>query len=228
MIRRLWAGAVLITCASLLMPGTRMPSAGRRSASPSVQARRTVQAQPDFGKMPVALIPNRGQLDERVDYYIQGKDKTIYFGAEGVTFALTGASPDKNPRWVVKLDFVGANPGVRPVGTDRTGTTISYFRGEPGNWKSGLTAFSRIVYANLWPGIDLAYSGTLAELKYEFIVHPGADPSRIRLAYRGASSVLVDARGRLAVSTPSGGFEDGAPVAYQEKSGTRVNVPLAY
>jgi hypothetical protein len=219
-----------------------------------------IQARPDFGKMPVSLIPNRGQLAEQIDFYIQGKDKTIYFGSEGLTFiltkavgkrtsdliadairggslrpdgtspadALTGSRPGGDPRWVVKLDFVGATPGVKPVGSDRTGTVISYFQGSPGDWKSGLPSYSRIVYANLWPGIDLAYSGTMDELKYEFIVHPGADPARIRLAYRGASSVQVNAEGRLAVATPSGGFEDGAPVAYQEDSGLRVNVPMAY
>ena len=59
-------------------------------------AGRILHAQPDFGKMPVNFIPNRGQLDERVAYYIQGKDKTIYFGAEGLTFALTKADEERN------------------------------------------------------------------------------------------------------------------------------------
>jgi len=261
MERRILAGAVLIACLSLSTPWTGTPAVmGQINPPPSAPARGGIQARPDFDKMPVSLIPNRGQLAEQIDFYIQGKDKTIYFGSEGLTFvltkavgkrtsdliadanrggslrpdgtpsaeALTGSRPGGDPRWVVKLDFIGATPGVKPVGTDRTGTVISYFQGSPGDWKSGLPSFSRIVYANLWPGIDLAYSGTMDELKYEFIVHPGADPARIRLAYRGASSVHVNAEGRLAVATPSGGFEDGAPVAYQEDTGTRVIVPMAY
>ena len=261
MEKRILAGAVLITCISFLTPGTGMPAVtGQILHSPSASSARVLQAQPDFSNMPVSLIPNQGQLDDRVDYYIQGKDKTIYFGAEGVTFALTKADekrisnllenrkpgerirPDlmnslgpltdrhtgKNSRWVVKLDFVGANPGVKPVGTDKTGTVISYFQGAPGNWKTGISPYSRVIYANLWPGIDLVYTGTMDKLKYEFIVHPGADPARIRLAYRGASSVHINAKGQLVVTTPSGGFEDGAPVAYQENSGNRVNVPLEY
>jgi len=261
MEKRILAGAVLITCISFLTPGTGMPAVtGQILHSPSASSARVLQAQPDFSNMPVSLIPNQGQLDDRVDYYIQGKDKTIYFGAEGVTFALTKADekrisnllenrkpgerirPDlvnslgpltdrhtgKNSRWVVKLDFVGANPGVKPVGTDKTGTVISYFQGAPGNWKTGISPYSRVIYANLWPGIDLVYTGTMDKLKYEFIVHPGADPARIRLTYRGASSVHINAKGQLVVTTPSGGFEDGAPVAYQENSGNRVNVPLEY
>ncbi len=259
--KRVLAGAFLIACISLLTPGNGIPAvAGRISHPPSALAKRILEVQPHFGDMPVVLVPNLGQLDGEVDYYIQGKDKAIYFGAEGVTFALAGADgkkaagipengepgkrmpsdrmtapapladrqPGEASGWVVKLDFVDASPGVNPVGTDKTGTVISYFHGGRENWKTGLTPYSRIVYANLWPGIDLAYSGTMDKLKYEFIVHPGADPSRIRLAYRGASSVAINGEGRLAVSTPAGGFEDGVPVAFQENSGNRMSVPLAY
>jgi len=175
--------------------------------------------------MPVNFIPNRGQLDEGVAYYVQGKDKTIYFGAGGVTFVL--AKAESSP-WVVKLDFQGANPEGNPVGGDETGALFSYFRGKPENWKAGLSSYSRVTYANLWPGIDLVFSGTMDKLKYEFIVGPGADPSRIRLAYRGASSVRINDQGSLVVSTPSGGFEDGLPAAFQDRAGKRVDVPMAY
>ena len=65
-------------------------------------------------------------------------------------------------------------------------------------------------------------------MKYEFIVHPGADPSKIRLAYRGASAVEVNGEGRLGVRTPAGGFDDDQPVGYQEINGDRVDVALSY
>jgi hypothetical protein len=118
--------------------------------------------------------------------------------------------------WVVKLDFLGANRDVRPIGVDKTGAVISYFKGKPEEWKTGLPAYSKIVYEDLWPGIDLFYSGTIDRMKYEFIVEPGASPEQIRLAYRGADTVVVTEKGRLAVTTPAGGFEDEVPQAWQE------------
>ena len=145
-------------------------------------------------------------MDEAVAFYVQGKDKTLYFGPDGITFSLydltEGASRQSGgpkaeverdrslpqPRWNVKLDFVSANPDVRPVGEDRAAGVVSYFKGRPEDWRTGIATYSRIVYRELWPGIDLAYSGNVNELKYEFIVHPGADPGQIRLAYRGATA----------------------------------------
>ena len=130
--------------------------------------------------------------------------------------------------WVVKLDFVGANKDVKPVGEAKTGGVVSYFKGQPADWQAGVPTYSRIVYRDLWPGIDLAYSGTTDRLKYEFIVHPGADPAQVRLAYRGVDSISVDDEGRLEVKTQEGGFKDDVPVAYQEVGGTRKAVSLSY
>ena len=73
---------------------------------------------------------------------------------------------------------MGANAGVRPVGLEKTGAVVSYFRGRPEEWHAGLPTYAKIIYPDLWPGIDLVYQGAANRLKYEFIVHPGADASR--------------------------------------------------
>ncbi len=222
-------------------------SAASTSTEPSAPAR-LVEG---FGKLPLYFVENQGQLDERVAYYIQGSDKTIYFASDGVTFALTAPlSPTlsqrereradfarldlevrpgegASQRWAVKLDFVGANPNVRPFGQDKTEAVVSYFKGPQDQWRAGLPTYSRIVYPDLWPGIDLVYYGTINHLKYKFVVRPGADPAQIRLAYRGAD-VLLNAEGQLLVTTPIGGFSDDTPVAHQDIDGQRVPVQVEY
>jgi len=190
----------------------------------------------DWGRLPLYFVANQGQLDARVAYSIQGRDKALYFTPQGVTLAL--ALPQEGgagflarfwrgiDRWTVRLDFLGAN-AVRPRGREQTEAVVSYFKGAPGQWNAGLPTYSQIVYQDLWAGIDLAYSGTAGRLKYEFVVQPGADPAQIRLAYRGAA-VRLDEAGRLRVQTPVAGFYDDAPVAYQEVDGQRVPVAVAY
>ncbi len=270
MRKSIFALASAMACLFLMTSGSRGSSVqAKPSAAAAPQGLQGLRAEAAFGKMPLSFIPNAGQVDKPVAFYVQGKDKTLYFTPAGVTFVLVKPLPGEdhfrpsplagstkpahtdgiNPadaavkegdvppvdvsagptrRWIVKLDFVGANKDVQPVGEAETGAAISYFRGKPEEWQTGIPAYSRIVYPNLWPGIDLVYYGTINTLKYEFIVHPGADPSAIRLAYRGAESVAIQADGRLRVTTPAGGFEDDVPVAYQEKDGRRVDVGLAY
>src|SRR5262249_50917285 len=77
-------------------------------------------------------------------------------------------------------------------------------------------------------GIDLVYTGAGGQLKSTFIVKPGADPGRIRLAYRGAAGVRLTDAGRLEVSTPVGSFADDRPFAYQDAGLERVEVPVAF
>src|SRR4029453_11927159 len=115
-----------------------------------------------------------------------------------------------------KLDFVGARPGVRPVGRDQTEAVFSYFKGPREQWQAGLKTYAGVAYPDLWPGIDLVYAGAGDHLKYSFVVKPGADPGRIRLAYRGASEVKVNRAGQLEVKTPAGSLSDERPVSYQE------------
>src|SRR6266508_1911895 len=48
------------------------------------------RVQAAFDQMPLAFIANQGQLDDRVAYYVQGRDTSLYFTPQGVTFGLTG------------------------------------------------------------------------------------------------------------------------------------------
>jgi len=191
-------------------------------ADPTESASRTVD--PAFGSLPLYFIENQGQIQGEAAYYVKGNDKTVSFTTGGIDFSLTGPEQPCN----VQLDFVGARRDAEPVGKDRQEAIFSFFRGSPENWKKGIPSFSGIEYSDLWPGIDLAYSGTVNRLKYEFRVEPGADPSAIRLTYRGVTGLRVNHTGGLEVSTPVAAFEDGVPFAYQEIEGQRREVAMRY
>jgi len=192
--------------------------------APMTTAQSAPSVRTSLGRLPLYFVANGGVYPESVRYSIQGADKTLFFTDGGVTIAFRG----QGRGWTVKLDFVGARNDVRPEGRDRQAAVFSYFTGPEKDWKAGLRTFSRVVYRDLWPGIDLVYSGNVNELKYEFVVAPGADPSKIRLRYRGAASVKATDSGALRVETPEGSFEDAPPVAWQAIDGKRVPVAMAY
>ncbi len=180
-----------------------------------------------LGKLPLSFIENRGQVDARADYYLPGKDTSVFFTGDGLRMSLAGQGIIER-RYDLGLDFVGARPDARPAGREKTPTKISYFKGARSDWKTGLSTYSKLVYRDLWPGIDLIYSGTGNRLKYSFLVKPGADPAAIQLAWQGATGTKLSRDGQLEVSTPAGVLRDEAPYSYQVIGGRRVKVESSY
>ncbi|MGH8613865.1 MAG: hypothetical protein ACREYF_18050, partial [Gammaproteobacteria bacterium] len=153
-------------------------------AAPGAEPDTATKARVDaaFGQLPLLFIENRGQLDATVAYYVQGRSTSLYFTPGGVTFALSGKQDPPAPRakgglvktglnrlnpkptpqrWALKLDFLGANRNVKPLAESPQEAVISYFKGPPSKWQAGLKTYAKLRYPNLWPGIDLVYSGTV-------------------------------------------------------------------
>lgn len=161
--------------------------------------------------LPVHFVENRGVHPGEVKFSVQGSDRSLFFTNRGITIHLRG----EERGWVVKVVFVGADPDVQPRGDQRQEAIVSYFKGPRCDWRTGLRTFGRVVYEDLWPGIDLIYEARVGRLKYALVVRPGADPRRIQLAYRGATRVAVTPSGGLRVETPVARLDDSAPVAFQ-------------
>ena len=135
-------------------------------------------------------------------------------GADGVALALR---------------FLGSNPRAALEGEARASGDANYFRGnEPAKWHTAVPRYERVVYRELWPGVDLRLSQQAGSLKYEFLVRAGARPADIRLAYNGAAGLTLDSTGGLLIETALGVLRDSPPVSYQEIAGARVPVESRY
>lgn len=100
---------------------------------------------------------------------------------------------------VVRLHFEDANPIPEVVGAGRLPGIVNYFIGnDPGQWHTNLSTYKEIIYQELYPGIDLHYEGRMGTkshpplLKSTYTIAPGADPTRIRWRYEGATHVRLD------------------------------------
>ena len=160
---------------------------------------------------PLCFVVDRSQSGRRMVYHVRDGANTASFARGGVTFSL--GEERRQRRWALKLDFVGAEP-TSPSGEGRNASEAG--------------GVGRLVYRDLWPGIDLVYTSDDGHLKYSFVVRPGADPGRIQLAYRGTTGMRVTSDGRLAVSTPMGRLEEERPYAYQEAGEQRIEVKAAF
>lgn len=177
-----------------------------------------------LGHLPITFVENRGQIQGDAPFYLPGKDRVLYFHRGGMTVRRENG----RGAWVFRLGFVGGDPNVAPVSTERSAGVVNIFRGDEKRWRTDIGAHTALEYRQVWAGIDVAYQGAGDRLKYEFRVAPGADPGRVRLSYQGIDSARVLPDGTLEISTPAGSFVDEKPLVYQERDGHRQEVPSSY
>lgn len=124
--------------------------------------------------------------------------------------------------------FIGANKEAKAIPFGRLSAYYNYFIGhDPSTWSAYVSAFEGVLYHDYYPGIDLKVYSQHENLKYEFIVSAGIDPSQITFRYSGADQVkLVD--GDLVINASQFSFIEKKPVVYQLINDSIVYVSSEY
>ena len=144
-------------------------------------------------------------------------------GRHGLTFDEHGlqigpARPGEAP---LAITFAGARPS-QPIGIDIQASRTNYLLGnDPALWRLGITNFARVVYRDLYPGVDALFYGNGVALEHDFVVAPGADYHQIRLRFSPGAHLSLDKAGALHISA---GIEDlrlEKPFIYQRRGGKR-------
>jgi hypothetical protein len=213
---------------------------------PAVSAGRIEQS---YGRMPLFFYEDP-YAEPGGGYLLQGRGASVRFTSSGLTVLLapdsqslasgrrapflegvaTGSGGSPPPPRARRLDlaFVGANHSVVVRGSGRGSGHVSYFRGGAEGWRTGLKTYRELRYRDLWPGIDLTISGVPGRLTSSFLVHPGADPSLIQLAARGADGLDVTTDAELSIGIPGREVRGPRPVAVPEKGSREEAVPILY
>jgi len=163
--------------------------------------------------LPLFFFPNTGQTESAVQYIVQTPDLTAMFRRDGAVFQVHGQQ--------TTVRFGGANPDVSIGGEEQLAAKINFFLGNSG-WKTDVPSYAKILYRGLYPGIDMTYGGTGRQVKSEFLIAAGANPSLIRLEY--SETVSIDEQGGLV----AGDFREAAPEIYQASGGSRVKIAGRY
>jgi uncharacterized repeat protein (TIGR01451 family) len=213
------------------------------------QAKPFPSAVESYGKLPLAFEINSGQTDAEVKFVARGQGYGLFLTSSSAVFSLTrpiesdelnqtrkvnshgesSQQPSTAKTEVLTVRFEGSHSVAHPVGLNRLPGKSNYFIGNKSrNWHTNIAAYSKVMYRNIYPGIDLVYYGNQRQLEYDLIVAPGTSPSKIRMAFAGMKGVTVDSNGDLLLSTAAGDLRQHKPFAYQMVDGTRQEVAAAY
>ena len=113
------------------------------------------------------------------------------------------------------VEFEGANPNPQIIPEKAVSNNTSYFIGnDPSRWANNVGTYTALTYKNVYEGIDVRYYADYGNLKYDIIVHPGADLSKLRMQYSGAEK-LSTRNGELLIKTSVGTVRERYPYSYQ-------------
>ena len=194
------------------------------------------------------FIRNQGQYDPRVLFHVALGADNVWFLKEGVVFDTAAAGtvqmplqvrpqvPSDSPkvpttnvvgvmsqdRKPVTLRFV--NSSTRTVDAEEELATTYNFISKPSRTVANVKSFNKIIYRDVWPGIDVTYFLRNGHLEQEILLSSGAALDKIRITYEGADSITVNSSGALDVTTPNGWIAESAPVVFETVDGRRHEI----
>jgi len=129
---------------------------------------------------------------------------------------------------VFKVNFVGCNDDVEMNGSKPFSHYYNYYIGdEEANWTHHASVFQIIHYQNIYDEIDLNLYSKSSSIKYDFIVHAGADANDIAMKYDGMSDLKIE-DGKLFIKTSVNEIIEQKPFAYQLINGRMKEVECAF
>ena len=216
-----------------------------------------VRLEESYGKLPLSFEANQGQTDKKVQFISRGHGYGLFLTPTEAVLSLHKSEPTEETKTgkfsgralpvpagktsgkIVKssqdkaatlsMKLVGSNQNPKMKGLDELPGKVNYFRGkDPKHWQTNVPTYAKAKYEKVYPGIDLIYYGNQRQLEYDFIVAPGADPKNVRLSFKGADKVAVDAQGDLVLQTAGGDVYLHKPLIYQEIDGKRRDIEGRY
>lgn len=196
----------------------------------------------------LTFTENKGQWDETILFKSEFSGGNLYIENNQLNFNfydfehlnhLVGhhhklSHYHEETEWDVKahcllMTFKGAQKPTSVTTSGKQQEYFNYFLGKnPDKWASKVNTFSSVNLENIYPGIDLALTGKSNSYKYDFIVNPGAEVSKIKIQYKGADKIYLEQNGNLVVKTSLNTITEQAPYAYQQIKGETVKIECYY
>ena len=100
-----------------------------------------------------------------------------------------------------------------------------YIGDNPRSWFTDLPANTKVVYNDIYPGIDLAGYADRNRLELVFTIWPGADPESIQFTADGPEQMVMDDQGNLVLHLDCGKIVTHSPFFYQIIDGLPYLIP---
>jgi gliding motility-associated-like protein len=126
------------------------------------------------------------------------------------------------------MHFVNGQSANEVIPSGKQSHFLNFFKGsDPAKWAKKVPVYNHVQYEEKYPGISVKAFGDGNDMRYDFVVKPGANLSQIQLAFEGQNSLQLR-NGDLVIGTAVGEIVQKAPVAYQVVQGRIKEVNCVY
>ena len=187
-----------------------------------------VPAKASYSKIPLNFEANQGQADSQVRFLSRGDGYSLFLTSNAAVLKLRTSAGADTPPATIRMEMLHALPTAQVSGTDELPGIVNYFIGnDPKRWHRDIETYAKVKYQSVYPGVDAVFYGNQRQFEYDFVVAPGADPSRIALGLSGVSPVL-DADGNVVLKTAGGDLLLCKPVVYQGAENHKTIIDAGY
>ena len=189
-----------------------------------------VPRQTAYANLPIYFEVNQGQFDPRVRFASRTRGVTVFLtDREAVLVVTSGSAGKQQIERSVTIAAVNGNPAARMTGLDKLPGKVNYFYGNtPQHWHTDVPVYEGVKHADVYPGIDLLFRGDGQQLEFDFVLAPGADPTHIALAVKGADALKIDASGDALLGLGEDTLRLHKPRLYQRVGTETRDIPGAF
>jgi len=189
----------------------------------------------------IRFTENKNQWEKNIQFRAQLDGGALWVEKDALTYSFYdketyrslhanyAAKPVKNIRTTgFKVLFPNSNPNTFIESSKATPDYNNYFIGKDrSKWAGNVKNYQRILYNDLWQGINLEALGQDNSVKYNFYVKPGADAANIKMFYDKVEKITLK-KGEITIKTQLNEIVEHEPYAYQMIDGKEVPVPCRF
>jgi hypothetical protein len=201
------------------------------------------------------FVENKGQWDKSVKFKSDYKGGALFLQSSGYKVLLHNPDQLKNladffgghldsaerkkmradAKSVVlhshlyEINFLDAAPNAEVVPDKPLAMHNNYFIGsDSSKWATGCRVYNGVTYKDVYKNVDVRYYSDNGNLKYDIIVRPGADISKIAMQFNGLDKLEVNRYGNLTMKTSVGDVYQAIPSCYQVIKNLKTKIKAAF
>jgi hypothetical protein len=179
------------------------------------------------------FIENKGQWPNQVLFLYQNNGLNTWITKKGMVHDFYTIREEENSTrkigHVVSITNLNAQENVITQAENKQQAYYNFFMSnDQSKWASNVGLYKEVTTKSIYNGIDIRYYFDKNTLRYDYIVHPGANPAQIQIKLDGANAYSINNDGDLVFNTCLGEVKLKDLYTYQMVNGSKKTVASAF